>query len=35
MKSSSICLLHIPGTGSKPSEMKNHSAEDKLNKGVS
>lgn len=34
MKSSSICLLHIPGTGSKLHEIKSASAEDKLNKGV-
>ena len=34
MKSSSICLLHIPGTGSKPNEVKSFSAEDKLNRGV-
>jgi len=34
MKSSSICLLHIPGTGSKPSEVKSFSAEDKLNRGM-
>ena len=34
MKSSSICLLHIRGTGSKPHEIKNASAEDKLNKGA-
>jgi hypothetical protein len=34
MKSSSICLLHIPGTGSKPHEIKIASAEDKLNNGA-
>lgn len=34
MKSSSICLLHIPGTGSKPHEVKKFSAEDKLNRGM-
>ena len=34
MKSSSICLLHIPGTNLKPGEVDTYSAEDKLNKGV-
>ncbi len=34
MKSSSICLLHIPGMGSKPGEVPTVTAEDKLNKGV-
>lgn len=34
MKSSSICLLHIPGAASKPGEPGTASAEDKLNKGA-
>ena len=34
MKSSSICLLHIPRTGSKPNEVETFSAEDKLNRGM-
>ena len=34
MKSSSICLLHIPGMGSKSGETPTVTAEDKLNKGV-
>ena len=34
MKSSSICLLHIPGMGSKPGEVPTVTAKDKLNKGV-
>ena len=34
MKSSSICLLHIPGAASRPGGPGTASAEDKLNKGV-
>ena len=34
MKSSSICLLHIPGTNLKPGEVDTYSAEDKLNRGM-
>ena len=33
MKSSSICLLHIPGTGFQPSEVRTVTAQEKLNKG--
>ena len=33
MKSSSICLLHIPGTGFQPSEVRTVTAEEKLSRG--